>query len=89
MQPVRPGAVTVKITHRLQPVGGAATTCKVDVLQGDSLTLVATQTFTLTDSWVDDQLVLDSTQNAAFTNHAVWALRITMQGKSCSWPGSC
>ena len=77
MQPIRPGAVTVKISHRLQPTGGASTTNKVEVLQGDSNTLVASQTFTLTDNWVDDTLVLDSTQNTAFTNHAVWALRIT------------
>lgn len=77
MQPIRPGSVTVKISHRLQPTGGASTTNKVEVLQGDSNTLVASQTFTLTDNWVDDTLVLDSTQNTAFTNHAVWALRIT------------
>lgn len=77
MQPLRPGNVTVKITHRFQPIGGAATTCKVDVLQGDSLTQVATETFNLTDSWVDDTLPLDSGENTAFTNHAVWALRLT------------
>lgn len=77
MTPLGPGAATVKITHRLQPVGGAATTCQVDVLMGDANTVVATETFNLTDSWVDDTIVFDSTENGAFTNRAVWALKIT------------
>jgi hypothetical protein len=77
MQPLRPGGARIKIRHRLQPVAGDATNCTVDVLQGASNTQVATETFALDDDWVDDELVLDSGENTAFNNHAVWAVRIT------------
>lgn len=77
MDPVGPGDVTVPVRARLQPAGGAASTCKIDILTGSSDTVAATRTVSLTDSWVTTTVTLSSGENAAMTDHSLWAVRLT------------
>lgn len=78
MDPVKPGDFTVDhFEAEISPVGGAPSTCKLDVLNGSAATVIATRTVALTDSWVDTPIALTSGENAAFTDHIIWGIRLT------------
>jgi hypothetical protein len=63
---------------RKQPNGGAALTAKLEILTGVADTLVATRSgLAMTDTVSNYTVTLTGGENAAFTDHGIWAIRIT------------
>jgi len=79
MNPVKtPADGIVTFRMRKQPNGGAALTAKTELLTGVADTLVATRSgLVMTDVLGNYVMTLTSGENTAFTDHGIWALRIT------------
>lgn len=77
MRPIKPGDATLTVRAQRQPSGGAAATLQVEVLTGSGDTVAATRTITLTTSFVTTTITLTAPENTAFSDHNVWAIRLT------------
>lgn len=76
--PIGPGDAAITVRLRMQPTGGAATTCTVEILSGSGDAVVATRSnVALTDSWVNTVVTLTSGENTAFSNRGLWAIKLT------------
>lgn len=77
MRPIKPGDAVFTVRLLRQPGGGAAATCQVEILTGSGDTVAATRTITATTSMVTTTITLNPTENTAFSDHNVWAIRLT------------
>lgn len=79
MNPCKPNADgTFTFRARKQPTAGAPLTAKWEFLTGVSDTLFATRSgIAMTDVLANYTVTLTSGENAAFTDHGIWKIRIT------------
>lgn len=79
MNPIKSGDVVITIKGLKSPALGAATVVNIDVLMGatDTVITATPRVFNLADTESTFTITLTGPENAAFTNHNVWALRYT------------
>jgi hypothetical protein len=70
------GSVKVSVRARLAPLGGPATTVKIELLQGATVVAAGTAT-AVADTWADYVLALTSAQNSAITDRSNLRVRLT------------